>query len=81
MTLKIPHHSHGPEVLSDTITRLNIIYPSCKFQINETHVIINSLEHKIPPGLQETVSDQLLKSKNAHNTSDLRELLYRKLLD
>lgn len=66
--------------VSDAVARMRVLYPALTFRLSSTVVEISSEDAVDLSGVEQALSDQLIRSRFDRESAGLRSLLYSRLL-
>jgi len=80
MQIDLPIQPEQFQTAQDAADRLSVIYPQLSIAVEPGRLLIASIPDSMVEEVRQAAKDQLIRSRYASETAELRAVLYRRLL-
>ena len=80
MQIDLPIQPEQFQTAQDAADRLSVIYPQLSIAVEPGRLLIASIPDSMVEEVRQAAKDQLIRSRYASETAELRAALYRRLL-
>lgn len=80
MKIDLPIDPAQLQSAQDAADRLSVIFPQLKIAVEAARLLISDIPDSMMEEVRQAAKDQLIRSRYASETAELRATLYRRLL-
>ena len=80
MQIDLPIQPEQFQTAQDAADRLSVIFPQIEIAVEPTRLLLSNVPDSLVDEARQVAKDQLIRSRYASETAELRAALYRRLL-